>query len=906
MTKPKTHQKPEHFTPYKVKSLRTYSLDEWFAYGEKYYQNVFEASEVDYIWIEVGLYNKLFDEEDWILKGELVCYQYKGTIGEREELCRIHLNRNVRADENITWIREGWGNIQRGAYWKPGTYAWELLIDGKVIGTHFFYILNGVKELDIPITPVQNPYFILANLYLYEAPSTNSIARKPLKTFSQSETRYVWACLELENRLFQQKEKINRIANYIRDGQFPLEFQFLFYSYTGMLKGKVSRTIILSHEDERVECEMGWGADSPGTWFPGQYLLQVVFMGRIIASAPFEVGNRMVPASQPLWYIPTETNLWKPLEVKSQKFPSLPTDVDITQAFDDLIGLEELKETLREYVNYIRFLMVRQKKGLEKDTRINLHAAFLGNPGTGKTTVAKRLAHIYHALGLLSKGHLVEVDRSNLVGEYIGQTAPKVKEVIEQARGGVLFIDEAYSLVRDPSDTKDFGREVVEILIKEMSDGPGDLAIIVAGYPKEMETFLNSNPGLKSRFDRIFYFPDYTPEELQQIARLIAKKRQVELTEDAWQLIDLEITRAYRNRDASFGNARFVISLIDSAKIELASRLAKTCNFEELDEITLSTITKADVEAIFKKQKPPVVSIPIDEDVLHEGLQELKSLIGLEKVKEEVEELVELIRFYRSLQKNLQKEFPLHSIFLGNPGTGKTSVARILAKIFRGLGILERGHLIETDRSGLVAAYLGQTALKTNEVVDQALGGVLFIDEAYSLYLGEQDTYGKEAIATLLKRMEDNRGQFIVIAAGYPEEMKEFLKANPGLRSRFDKIFHFEDYTPEQLLLIAKQMLQKEALILDPSAESHLVSYLNKMYITRNRYFGNARAVRQIIENAIKKHFLRLAQIKDSKLRDHIAGKITAEDIREFITETDGIQSNQRGIGFIISKHMDT
>jgi SpoVK/Ycf46/Vps4 family AAA+-type ATPase len=213
---------------------------------------------------------------------------------------------------------------------------------------------------------------------------------------------------------------------------------------------------------------------------------------------------------------------------------------------DDLIGLTSIKSKIHEYLQYLEFQKLREEKGIAETEKISLHAVFTGNPGTGKTTVARLLSRIYAKMGLLSKGHLVEVDRADLVAEYIGQTAPKTKEVINRARGGVLFIDEAYSLARKADDSKDFGREVIEILMKEMSDGKGDLAVIVAGYPEEMDTFLDSNPGLKSRFNMYYDFPDYLPQELDQIAQYAAKERHLSESDEAKKYLYEKLVEAYR------------------------------------------------------------------------------------------------------------------------------------------------------------------------------------------------------------------------------------------------------------------------------------------------------------------------------------------------------------------------
>ena len=258
---------------------------------------------------------------------------------------------------------------------------------------------------------------------------------------------------------------------------------------------------------------------------------------------------------------------------------------------------------------------------------------------------------------------------------------------------------------------------------------------------------------------------------------------------------------------------------------------------------------------------------------------ELKSLIGLERVKEDVESLRNLIKIQalRKQQGLPNTKVSYHCVFTGNPGTGKTTVARIVAGIYKELGLLKKGHLVEVDRSKLVAEYVGQTAPKTNKVIDEALDGVLFIDEAYSLLGGEND-FGSEAIATLLKRMEDDRDRLVVILAGYTNEIKEFIESNPGLQSRFNRYIQFDDYSAEELTEIFKRSLRKSHYKIKRDAFEKLQTVIEKAVTSKDKHFGNARYVRNLFEKVVQNQANRLAKM-DTIDNDELS-IITLEDIK--------------------------
>lgn len=865
---------------YKFKSLQTFCNNEWMVNNQKRYRSVFDKEEIDYIRVELAIYNKLFDEEDWNAKINLRCSDLTTMI----EFCNRELDINIKKEENIFYARDGWGVDTKGGFWKKGNYKWEAFMDGVLIGERIFYI----NEVGLVETSA-NPYLEIEHIKLYNSDINGwqDTNRKYLKTFDKKTTKYVWAEIKFKN---------------LTSLDYHYELFLNFYDDAGQSKASLIQSAFVeaNKENSVYTFEKAWGSDTPGIWTDDRYLLEIVFNDVLIAAAAFNCANNEEEGETPILKTIEQTLAagasFSGQNSKAEDIAGNKTLEELLAELDALIGLENVKKSIRENITYLKFTKLRKEKGFSDSAKLSLHSIFTGNPGTGKTTVVKMLGKIYHKMGLLSKGHVVEVDRAALVGEYIGQTAPKTKKMIEQARGGILFIDEAYSLARSDDDSKDFGKEVIEILLKEMSDGPGDIAIIGAGYPKQIKNFVDSNPGLKSRFTDYFHFDDYLPEELFQIALYSASQREVKFSPDAEFYLKEQLTEAYRKRDEHFGNARFVNAVVDEAKQDMGLRLMKSTSLDDLSNEELSTILIEDMEQVFYTEQKKKLQLSINDKQLSEALAELNELVGMEKIKQDVHELIKLIRFYNETGKDVVNKFSLHSIFTGNPGTGKTTLARIMAKIYKALGILERGHVVEVDREGLVAGYIGQTATKTAAVIEEAMGGILFIDEAYALAAkNTSNDFGQEAIQVILKRMEDLRGKFGVIVAGYTDNMQLFIESNPGFKSRFDKTFIFEDYNSEQLWEIAKNLLKKEGLAANSDAEAHLKGYLIELYETRDKFFGNARSVRQLVGDVVMKQNLRLASIASDQRDKNDIPVLTFEDVKHLHI---GSQGNRPSLGF--------
>lgn len=531
-----------------------------------------------------------------------------------------------------------------------------------------------------------------------------------------------------------------------------------------------------------------------------------------------------------------------------------------------LIGLAGIKDSVQKIKAYV--LANQEAEAL------NLHMCFYGNPGTGKTEVARIIAGILYENKILPTDKVIEVDRAGLVGQYVGETPHLTLEAVHRAMGGVLFIDEAYALIPQRGGF-DYGHEAIATLLKAMEDYRGQFCVIFAGYKKEMLKMIGSNPGLRSRIQFELDFPNYSREELQDIALLMLKKRNYAISDQAMSRL-LDVTDVHR-KDPHFANAREIRNLLD--QITMCQSL-RTMEPEDRE------LALVDVNSYIEDAKINLPTTgPEKGSQILTGEEELDRLIGLASVKKTVRKIRAFAR------KNKQTgNLNLHMCFYGNPGTGKTEVARILSRIFYEAGVLPEAKLIETDAHGLIGSVVGETAPKTREKVQDAMGGVLFIDEAYGLFDassvdGKKIGYGDEAVEVLLKDMEDYRGQFCIIMAGYKGPMSQTLASNPGLQSRIQFTLEFPDFSRGELGEIADLFLTKQAYAIDPEALDKILDITD--YLKKKPHFANARALRNILDQVIMNQNLRT----EDRPHDH---QITLEDVEEYL-EDEGLDLSDTG-----------
>lgn len=660
---------------------------------------------------------------------------------------------------------------------------------------------------------------------------------------------------------------------------FP-EFELRLHDETGRIRA-TEMQIAKSYENGEnnlvaLYWEMGQGKRN--FWSKGSYLIEVLFMDETIISAPFEVGSKDVESIYGRDAIQPKTRIAGKKIVRPDRVEAP------LQALNEMIGLSDIKAKINNYRSLVLMEQKRCAMGLPAQAH-SLHAAFLGNPGTGKTTVARLLGKILKDMGMLSKGHVVYEERSTLLGQFYSSEGEKTIAAMQRAKGGILFIDEAYTLYK-PEDPKDPGMNVLETLLTALADEANrDWMLLLAGYTAPMKNMLSNNPGLDSRIPEVnrYYFNDYSVDELMQIADLYCRKRCYVLTNDARKALLSVVNRAYNTRNETFGNGRYIETLFSE---EVLQRMAhRICTIPSPTREQLTTIEKEDIPGIKQGE-------------YKKALSKLHRMVGLKQLKKSISDHMNFVNLVRlRAEQGIHTTLPpMHMVFTGNPGTGKTTVADFIGEIYASLGILSKGNVIRVERSDFMDTRVGGTELKAKAILKSAQGNVLFIDEAYTLLKENEcsnDTGGR-VIETILTALSHEETDMLVIMAGYPKEMKMLLESNTGLQSRFPYVFHFEDYTADELLEIAKEVARKNNYRFSVAALKALSALIKREVRHKDCHFGNARFVTRLIHTRIIPAMSsRLAALPEDKLKNkRTLQTIQLQDIPISPEELQHIQDN--------------
>ncbi len=548
-------------------------------------------------------------------------------------------------------------------------------------------------------------------------------------------------------------------------------------------------------------------------------------------------------------------------------------------------GMQEVKKFIRELAIQKAYVDDRLEVGLTAQQTIKLNIILTGNPGTGKTTIARKLGEILHAMKILPSPDVIERERKDIVGKYTDSAGEEMSKACDMAMGRLLFIDEAYAFtpVNDTGSRDEEATKAIEVLMKRMEDDAGKFAVVLAGYPAPMDNFIRANDGIARRITHQINIDDYSLVELVQIFKQMATRQGYQLAEDTEPQLFRKVTEMLQSKDKTWGNAGEMAKLLDAVKIRVAERV-RNIPRQERNAEAYQIIMPTDIPYDAPKK------LSADE-----ALVKLNELTGLDNIKNQIAQMIASFRSDEERAK-LTGERTVHQaphyIFMGNPGTGKTTVAKLMAEILTSLGVLSRGHIIEATEKDLVAGVVGQTVIKTSNVIDSALGGVLFIDEAYSLNKGDISTasnFGQEAINTLLERLTRDAGRFVCILAGYTREMNAFINTNSGLERRFRKV-EFDDFTPGELEKIFRNLMAREKMKLSNIAEKNIATFFKRVYDTRNpSSFGNGGAVVNIYIKAKERQGTRLQPLLSG-------GNCTPEELHTFTIEDITGEDNSRDL----------
>ncbi len=726
---------------------------------------------------------------------------------------------------------------------------------------------NFFSDIDFKI--IQSRVFDLQD-------SINSGKRTYLKVFDEQRTNFIAVEILIFNPYYNQRNLFwNGLAVWYMDDEEV---------------GRNNFNLEVKSDWEIVEVVQSWGTPVPGFWKDSDCRVEILLENKLVCTHFFSVGNSQVIDFQNIQVDELKIfNRESFNQIKrSENIMSISNENYslqlILEELNGYVGLKNLKHSLSEFITYINFVQERKKQGIDVKENLTAHCIFLGNPGTGKTSIARILGRFFKSVGLLENGHVVEVDRSTLVGEYIGETAQKTEKVIKQALGGILFIDEAYTLKRD-TNGNDFGQEAIDIILKRMEDFNGKFFVIAAGYPELMQNFLNSNPGLKSRFTHLFLFDDFSANELVEIYKLFSSRDKFIITPEAEELLTNKLKLIYENDKNSLGNARFVRNLFNETKVQLSKRY-HSLKYDERNFYASSTIIIDDILSAFNNYEKHSKGFVFNDDKLNKYLNELNNLVGLEDVKKTFSKLLASIKVEQLKKERAISSLPknLNSIFICEPGAGTSTVARLFGKVFKELSFIESGQLVEIDSSYFYGLNKIDSYLTLDKIFQDSIGKIIVVNDSVITLKAKSD-FSDSLLQYFLKKLYLYRDKVVAVLTGNQDEFEDLFESVPVIENQFPNIYNFGHYSTRQLLEIALNICQKKNYQLEEGAWQQMLDLLAKLRSDKNKNFYNARTIKEILNKAIANQEERIISLKHPKDADLMT--ITYEDFTGLSSDED-------------------
>lgn len=560
------------------------------------------------------------------------------------------------------------------------------------------------------------------------------------------------------------------------------------------------------------------------------------------------------------------------------------------EKLEAMVGLGQLKQSIAQHLNYVYFIRERQKHGFA-DVMPPLNMIFSGNPGTGKMTVAKMMGEIYHAVGILSRPNVVMQDGRALTPESGLSPQQAAGVLLNMAVGGMLYLEHADVLLQT-----EFGLALFEALLMNLStEECGDTIVVLGGYADRTAKMLERNPNLKSYFPYVFQFNDYTPEELMEIAVDKLKAKNYVFHPKAKEVFDELIRKAYDNRNQNFGNALLVEKIVDMAIRNMSERTMKIRQERELTRQEITTIRKEDIPVnVF--EMPRTVQDMFDEEGIRLALAELDQLVGQPGIKQQIRDFVELARHYNREGVKLSTRMSLQWCFTGNSAMGKGTVARIIARLYKAMGIITNGHVLDFKVERMIGLMEDEAQRSIGEALARSNGGVLLFDED-SPKLNEAVGFRERVRAILMTQMAERPGSYIIIYAE-PRERVAALNGDAEHAAELLNVLVFEDYTKEELMIILKRRLDKERMKMTATARQYMASFIESLVSTEERSHASSRLMRIVADMIVRNCLQRIARMQDKEAQEVIS--VQKQDVAMF-TESfvTGIMKERKRIGFV-------